>query len=237
VIVTRDVPKDPAITAIINHYQTFAAPIANRIIGSITADITPAVGFNQESALGDVIADAQLASTAPTDFGGAQVAFMNPGGIRGGGLIYNQQSAGEAPGQITYSEMFTVQPFNNVMNVKTMTGDAIYRLLEQQFTVIAPSIRLLQVSKGFSYSYDMRLPAGSRVIPGSVAINGVPITKTGSYRVAMNNFLASGGDGFTVFNEGTNQIGGEIDIDAAVNYFMKNSPVAPGPQNRVTRLG
>ena len=71
------------------------------------------------------------------------------------------------PGQITYSEMFTVQPFSNVMNVKTMTGDAIYRLLEQQFTTpAAGAIRLLQVSNGFTYSYDFRRPAGSRVTPG-----------------------------------------------------------------------
>ncbi len=242
VIVTRDVPKDPAITAIISHYNTLAAPIANRIIGSITADITRTVGSvasgdNQESALGDVIADAQLASTSPTDFGGALVAFMNPGGIRAE-LTYNQQSAGELPGQVTYSEMFTVQPFNNVMNVKTMTGTSIYKLLEQQFdNPGVGQIRLLQVSKGFSYSYDFRRPAGSRVTPGSVAINNVPITMAGTYRVAMNNFLASGGDGFPAFNEGTDQIGGEIDIDAAVNYFMKNSPIAPGPRNRVTRLG
>jgi 5'-nucleotidase len=136
--------------------------------------------------------------------------------------------------------MFNVQPFNNVMNVKTMTGASIYRLLEQQFFPDKDGnlvIRLLQVSRGFAYTYDTRQPAGSRIVQGSVAINGVPITMTGSYRVAMNNFLASGGDGFTAFNEGTNQIGGEIDIDAAVNYFLKNSPVAPGPQNRVTRLG
>ena len=105
-----------------------------------------------------MIADAQLASTSPTDFGGAVVAFMNPGGIRAD-LTFNNQVAGEAPGQITYSEMFNVQPFNNVMNVKTMTGDSIYQLLEQQFDNPAVgAIRLLQVSKGFSYSYDFRRP-------------------------------------------------------------------------------
>ena len=237
VIVTRDVPKDPAITEIIDHYNTFSAPIANRLIGSITTDITRAAGFNQESALGDVIADAQLASTSPGDFGGAVVAFMNPGGIRAD-LTYNNQVAGEALGQITYSEMFTVQPFNNVMNVKTMSGASIYRLLEQQFGNPGPGqIRLLQVSKGFTYSYDFTRPVGSRVTAGSVAINGTPIVATGLYRVAMNNFLSSGGDGFSAFNEGTDQLGGEIDIDAAVNYFLKNSPIAPGPRDRVTRLG
>jgi 5'-nucleotidase len=237
VIVTRDVPKDPAITEIIDHYNTFSAPIANRLIGSITADITTAAAFNQESALGDVIADAQLASTSPTDFGGAVVAFMNPGGIRAN-LTYNNQAAGEAPGEITYSEMFNVQPFNNVMNVKTMSGASIYRLLEQQFDNPAVGqIRLLQVSNGFTYSYDFTRPAGSRVTPGSVAINGTPILQTGLYRVAMNNFLASGGDGFPAFNEGTDPLGGEIDIDAAVNYFLQHSPIAPGPRDRVTRLG
>jgi 5'-nucleotidase len=237
VIVTRTVAPDPAITEIINHYKTFSAPLANRVIGSITADITQAAGPNQESALGDVIADAQLASTSPTDFGGAVVAFMNPGGIRAD-LVYANRAASEALGEITYSEMFKVQPFSNVMNVKTMTGDAIYRLLEQQFDVAGPgAIRLLQVSHGFTYSYDFTHPSGSRVTAGSVAINGIPITATGTYRVAMNNFLATGGDGFSVFNEGTDQLGGEVDIDAARNYFMKHSPIAPGPRDRITRLG
>ena len=61
-----------------------------------------------------------------------------------------------------------------------------------------------------------------------MAIDGVPVDKAATYRVAMNNFLASGGDGFTVFNEGTDPLGGEIDLDALVNYFMHNSPVGPG---------
>ena len=245
VIVTRTVPKDPAITD--DHRTTTTrSQHRSRTASSARSPRTSPAPWapwpratSQESALGDVIADAQLASTSPTDFGGAVVAFMNPGGIRHD-LTFNNQVAGEAPGQITYSEMFNVQPFNNVMNVKTMTGDSIYRLLEQQFDNPAVgAIRLLQVSKGFSYSYDFRRPAGSRVTPGSVAINNVPITKTGTYRVAMNNFLASGGDGFTVFNEGTDQLGGEIDIDAAVNYFMKNSPMAPGPAEprHAARLG
>ena len=65
---------------------------------------------------------------------------------------------------------------------------------------------------------------------------GVLVDKAATYRVAMNNFLASGGDGFTVFNEGTDPLGGEIDLDALVSYFGDNSPVAPGPQNRITRV-
>jgi 5'-nucleotidase len=234
VIVMRDVASDAAETAIVNKYDSLSAPIANRIIGSITADITRAANAAQESALGDVIADAQLASTSPADFGGAVVAFMNPGGIRAD-FAFANSAGGEAPGEITYGEAFTVQPFNNVMNVKTMTGAQLYALLEQQFdNPTAGALRFLQVSNGFHYTWS----AGSspHIVPGSMTIKGVPVDPLAPYRVAMNNFLASGGDGFTVFNLGTNQLGGEIDIDALVNYFMHNSPVAPGPQDRITRI-
>lgn len=236
VIVTRNVPKDAAETAIINKYDALSSAIANRVVGSQTATITRTANFAQETPLGDVIADAQLASTSPTDFGGAVVAFMNPGGIRAD-LVCSVACSPASPAPVTYNQLFTVQPFNNVMTVKTMTGDMIKRLLEQQFTVIAPGIRLLQVSHGFTYTYDLTQPAGSRVLAGTIRINGTPVDPLASYRVAMNNFLASGGDGFTVFNEGTNPLGGEIDLDALVAYFMKNSPISPGPQDRVTRIG
>src|SRR6187431_3064823 len=230
VIVTRDVAKDADQTAIINKYDAPSGPIANRVVGSQTADILRVATPAGETALGDVIADAQLASTSPTDFGGAVVAFMNPGGIRAD-LICSAPCSATTPAPVTYNQLFTVQPFNNVMTVKTMTGDMIYRLLEQQFT---GANGILQVSNGFAYTWSpTQVP---HVIDGSVKINGVAVDKTATYRVAMNNFLAGGGDGFTVFNEGTNPLGGEIDLDAAVNYFMHNSPVSPGPQNRITQI-
>ncbi len=237
VVVSRDVAKDPAITAIIDRYNTVAGPIANRVVGSITADITRAANTAGESALGDVIADAQLEATAPTDFGGAVIAFMNPGGIRAD-LVYNNSSGGEAPGQVTYSEVFTVQPFNNVMTVKTCTGDQIKRILEQQFNnPSAGQDRVLQIPATFAYSYNRSAPAGSRVDPASMKINGVTVVGGQAYRVAMNNFLATGGDNFTVFNECINPLGGDIDIDALVRYLQRRSPVAPGPRNRITRTG
>jgi 5'-nucleotidase len=237
VIVTRDVAKDPAETAIVNKYDSLSAPLANRVVGSQTANMSrfsPSTTDNQESELGDVIADAQLASTSGADFGNAVVAFMNPGGIRAD-LTCSVACSTASPAPVTYNQLFNVQPFNNVMTVKTMTGDMIRRLLEQQFTVISPSIRLLQVSNGFTYTYDATQPAGSRVF--NIKISGTPIDPLASYRVAMNNFLASGGDGFTVFNEGTDPLGGEIDLDALVNYFLKNSPISPGTRDRVTRIG
>jgi 5'-nucleotidase len=100
------------IADIVANYNALATPIANRIIGRITADITTARNSAGESALGDVIADAQLAATAPTEKGGAVVAFMNPGGIRTD-LAYAGSAAGEGDGNVTYGEAFAVQPFGN----------------------------------------------------------------------------------------------------------------------------
>jgi len=240
VIVTQSVAKDPALTTIVDRYRNASAPIANQVVGAITADITRTANSAGESALGDVIADAQLKATQATDFGASVIAFMNPGGIRSD-LVYATSPGGEAPGQITYGELFTVQPFGNSLVVKTCTGAQIDALLEQQ---IYPTTRILQVSNGFTYSFDASAPAGSRVDPASIKLNGTTLSPTTGYRVTMNSFLASGGDGFTVFNQCTNALGGEIDLDALVRYFQQYAdgvppfePVPPGLQNRITRVG
>ncbi len=229
--VSRTVPKASDLTALVDKFGTLVAPLANRVVGSVTADITRTANAAGESALGDVIADAQLAATSAPQFGGALVAFMNPGGIRGD-ITHAQISGGEGLGEVTYGELFTVQPFNNVMTVLTCTGAQIDALLEQQFTVD----RILQVSNGFAYTWDNGAPVGSRVDIASIHINGTPISSAASYRVAVNNFLATGGDGFTVLTSCTDPLGGEIDLDALVAYFGANSPVAPGPQDRITRV-
>jgi 5'-nucleotidase len=237
VIVTRDVAKDTAETTLVAHYNQIAGPIANRVVGAVTADITRAANNAGESALGDVIADAQLEATAPTDFGGAVIAFMNPGGIRAE-LTYNNNTGGETPGQVTYNELFTVQPFNNVMTVATCTGAQIKQILEQQFdNPSAGQDRVLQVSRGFTYSYNRSAAAGSRVDASTIRLAGAPIVPTQSYRVAMNNFLFGGGDNFTTFRSCTSPLGGEIDLDVLVRYFQQKSPIAPGARDRITRTG
>ena len=236
VVVTRDVPRDPDAKAIVDRYRTASAPIANQIVGAITADITRTVttDSNGESALGDVIADAQLKATQPSDFGSSVIAFMNPGGIRND-LLHANSPGGEAAGQVTYGELFNVQPFGNSLVVKTCTGAQIKALLEQQ---IFPTTRILQVSAGFTYSFNASAAAGSRIDASSIKLNGTTLNPTTGYRVTMNSFLASGGDGFTVFNDCTNALGGEIDLDALVRYFMEfGGPVPPGPKNRITRTG
>ncbi len=233
-IVTRDVTPDAGITALITKYNAIAAPLANRVIGQITANITRAANPAGESALGDLIADAQLLATTPANLGGAVIAFMNPGGIRAD-LTYASSLAGEGDGNVTYGESFTVQPFGNNLVTKTMTGAQIRSLLEQQFPGCnAPnSVRILQISAGFSYEQRPGAAACADKI-GQISLNGLPIDPAASYRVTMNSFLADGGDGFSVFTQGGNALGGAVDTDALEAYFVANSPVAPGPVNRIT---
>lgn len=235
VIVTRDVAKDSAVTALIAKYDAIAAPLANRVIGSITADISRTNNAAGESALGDVIADGQLDATNDPGFGDAVVAFMNPGGIRAD-LTYVGSAAGEGDGNVTYGEMFTVQPFGNSMVTMSLTGAQIDTLLEQQFNnPVVGQQRILQVSNGFTYSYSVSAPVGSKVDPSTIKINGVTVDPNASYRVTVNSFLADGGDNFVVLKDGTNRLGGAVDTDAFEAYFQKFSPVTPGPQNRITQ--
>jgi 5'-nucleotidase len=232
-VVTTGTPA-PDLEALVAKYRDLSAPLANRVIGSITADITRSANVAGESALGDVIADAQLAATTPVGFGEAVMGFMNPGGIRAD-LLFANSPGGEAPGEITYGEAFTVQPFGNSLVTMTLTGQQIKDVLEQQFD--NPAVgqnRIMQVSNGFTYSWSLSAPTGSKV--SDLSLNGVPIDLGANYRVTVNSFMAEGGDNFTVLRDGTDRLGGALDLDALEAYFVANSPVAPGPQNRITQL-
>ena len=227
---------DADVTELIDFYDALSAPLANQVIGSTTTDIFRAGNAAGESQLGDVIADAQLTATAPVGFGEAVVAFMNPGGIRDD-LIFNEVSGGEAPGEVTFGEAFSVQPFGNSLVTMTLTGAQIDALLEQQFdNPSAGSNRILQVSNGFTYEWSASAPTGAKVDPATIRINGVVVDPAAGYRVTVNSFLADGGDNFSVLVDGTDRLGGEIDLDALVTYFGANSPVPPGAQNRITQV-
>jgi 5'-nucleotidase len=232
-IVVRDV-ADANETALVNYYTNAVAPIANAVVGSITADITRTGNGASESALGDVIADAQLEYAQPQN---AVIAFMNPGGIRTD-LVFGQISGGEAPGEVTYGEAFNVQPFNNIPIAQDMTGQQIKDVLEQSFIGCfgrGQATVILQVSAGFNYTYDTAQACGSRIM--SITLNGDPLVMADTYRVTMNNFLADGGDSFPGMKAGTNRVNlAGFDIDALTAYLTAHAPVAPGPQNRITKI-
>ncbi len=224
---------DAGAKTIADRYRTAIAPIANRVVGSITADITRTPSAAGENALGDVIADGLLAHTTGA---GAQLALMNPGGIRGD-LVYSPPSGGELPGQVTYGEAFTVQPFNNLVVTVTLTGAQLKSILEQQFAGFGGQTtdKILQVSAGFTFSYDTRRPLGGRIT--DMAVKGTPVDASAAYLVTTNDFLANGGDGFTNFTAATNRVTATgFDVDALAAYLGAGPPVAPGPQDRIIRI-
>ncbi|MFD8697515.1 bifunctional metallophosphatase/5'-nucleotidase [Kitasatospora purpeofusca] len=239
-IVRRTVEKAPDMTELISHYSKLAAPIANRPLGYIASDINGRGNNDPEKPLGDVIADAQQAGLAAADKGGAQVAFMNPGGIRSD-LVYKQSGA-EGDGVVTYGEAFTVQPFTNMMQVKTLTGAQLIQLLQQQVSGSNDaSPKILQPSKGLTYTLDMRNKGADRVVVDSIRLNGAPIDAAAKYRVAANEFLAGGGDGFPAFAAGTDKLVGASDLDVFAAYLGANSsaaaPLKAPAQDRIKVIG
>ena len=195
------IAPDPKIATMVAQYTALVGPIINRVVGvaqdNITRDASPA----GEQPLGNLIADAQRWKM------GTNFAFMNPGGIRDN----------IAAGEVTWAELFAVQPFANDLVRMDLTGDQIYRLLNQQWQ--GTRTRFLQIS-GLEYDYDPARPLGDRIVAVRIAGNG-PISRTATYSVTVNSFLAGGGDSFTVLTEGTNRAVGPVDLDALVEYVAQ----------------
>lgn len=199
-----DVPPgtepDKQIARLVARAEEQVEPIINRVVGTAADDITRQQTPAGESELGNLIADAQRWAM------GTQAAFMNPGGIR----------ADIAAGEVTWGELYEVQPFGNDLVKMTLTGAQIERLLEQQW-LNQPYPRILQVS-GLDYSWDPSRPVGDRVDPADIRIGGQPLDLNARYTVTTNSFLAAGGDNFSVFTEGQDRVVGPVDIDALVRY-------------------
>lgn len=229
------ITPDADIRDIVDAYREIARPVANRVIGSITQTLSRSANAAGESILGRIIADAQLAATQAPELGGAQIAFMNPGGIRAN-LEFASSDAGEGDGKVTYGEAFTVQPFGNSLVTMTLTGAQIKILLEQQFTGCPnhqPFNRILQVSRNFSYTWNREGLDCDRIDPASMMLGGEKIDPSAAYRVTVNSFLADGGDLFTVLTEGVDRLGGALDLDALEAYIARNTPVAADETARI----
>jgi 5'-nucleotidase len=220
--------SDPEQTALLESYDRLAAPIANRRAGSITETLSRTPNEAGESTLGDIIADAQLAATRAEADGGAVMAFTNPGGIR-------TDVAKKQDGAVTYADIFASQPFRNQLVTLTLTGSEIKDMLEQQW-LDPKRPRILQVSKGFSYAWDGAKPLGERVPADRMSLNGQRIDPAANYRVTVNNYLAVGGDGFTVLKQAKALQFGGFDAEALYAYVGANSPIAPAPPDRILRI-
>lgn len=217
--------KDPRQTELIATYERLVLPLARRVIGRLAGPLSRDQSPAGESSLGQVIADAQLAATQGA---GAQLALMNPGGIRAG-------LAPASDGQVRYEDLFAVQPFYNNLVTITLSREQLVQLLEQQWQTPTRTT-MLQVSRGFGYTWDATRPMGQRVLADSLRLNGQPIAAGAALRVTVNSFIASGGDNFTVLRQGRSLATGQMDIDAFEQYVRANPALAPGAPARVTRL-
>ncbi|MGY2894078.1 bifunctional metallophosphatase/5'-nucleotidase [Deinococcus sp. UYEF24] len=231
---TTTIPKDAIQTGIVAKAKSLTDAVKNTVVGKITVpQILRTNNDAGESALGDVIADSQLAATSSATTGNAVIALMNPGGIR---ADLPDSTNVKPDNSVNFGDAFTVQPFGNTLTTVTLTGDQLKAVLEQQFdNPAADQNRILQVSSGFTYTWTASAAKGSKV--SDLMLNGAAISPTGTYRVTANNFLADGGDGFTVLKDGTDRLVQPNlgDVDAFQAYLKAKEPVAPGAQNRITR--
>jgi 5'-nucleotidase len=226
---------------VVDAYKTAVSPLANQVIGTIAA---PLPNSGEEMPAGSLIADAQLAATQPAALGGAVMAFMNPGGVRSPGFVGTAY-----PYDVTYGNAFTVQPFGNSLVTMTLTTQQLKDLLEQQFAGCKgqTTTRVLQIGNGLKYSYSASAPACSKVqdvwftptdltvvppvvtgAPEQLVQAGLVLNPGKTWRVTVNNFIATGGDNFTVLLGGASALGGAQDIDALVAYLAGfKAPAAP----------
>ncbi|WP_442814367.1 bifunctional metallophosphatase/5'-nucleotidase [Streptomyces sp. NBC_01808] len=235
-VVDREQRRAPDMTSLVEEWNALAAPIAAKPVGHVSGDI-PREGT--ESPLGDLIADAQLAHAKTLDEG-ARVALMNPGGIRAG--ITYAAAGDEGDGVVTYGEGFTVQPFSNTVNLTSLTGEQLLQVLREQVSganEAAPKI--LQPSAGLTYTLDFTKSGADRIVADSVRLDGQPLDPAATYRVAVNSFLAGGGDGFPTLADGTDPLVGGDDLAALEGYLTANSsadkPLAPPAADRITVIG
>ena len=227
VMVTDRVPRFTPradIAAYVGKYVAASREFITRPAGQLGGIVSRPLGDSSRYAgtLGLLIADAQLAATAGA---GAQIALMNPFGVRAPHVLVPA-----ADGTITFGQIYAVQPFNNDLVTKSFTGAQLKAVLEQNFSGSDP-ISVLAPSQGFTYSFDLSRGEGDRIT--AMVLGGQPIRADGSYRVTVNSFLAGGGDSYGVFAQGTNPVMGMTDI-AALEAWLKAVPPRAVPQDNRT---
>jgi 5'-nucleotidase len=226
-----DIAPNAELARLVEAYDRLAAPLAERVVGRITGDFTRDTDDVGESALGRLVADAQLHATRASN--NADIAFMNMGGLRAD-LPFKQRKH-EGDGRVTYEEIYAVHPFGNALVTLTLTGAQIKTLLEQQFGCPRDRARprLLQVSEGFEYTWNPSAKSCAKVAGNSIRLNGVVVQPDKRYRVTVNDYLAEGGDGLRVLKEGAEQQGGVLDRDALASYLQAHSSLSPSQTPRI----
>jgi 5'-nucleotidase len=212
---------DPRVAALVQRYADAARPAAERVVGHLPGP-AQAGSRSSESPVADLIADAQLAASKDSAKGAADISFINTGGVR-------TDLIPRSDGSITYGQIFALEPFGNTLVVKTFTGEQLRELLEQQFSEGADGRAILRdsiliPSANFRYSYDLSTPEGQRIV--RMSLDGKAVDPAAKYRVTVNNFLASGGDSYSVLTEGTDAVDAGLDLDA-LEAWLATNPAIP----------
>ena len=244
--IVQAIADHPQVHDIVQGYATLAAPLADGVVGRLATALPTIANDAGETLAGSLIADSQLRATQAPAFGGAQIAFMNPGGVRSPGFV--PPAGTSAPFALTYGAAFTVQPFGNSLVTMTLTAAQLKALLEQQFSGCKgqETNRVLQPSNGLRTTWRASAPACAKIIdvtftPTDVTVtppmavgpaqaivkDGVVLEPARVFRVTVNNYMASGGDGYSTLKAGTDRIGGAQDIDALRSYLVPY--LAPHP--------
>ena len=246
----------PAVRDLVQGYATLAAPLANGVVGTLATALPALANDAGEMPAGSLIADTQLRATQPAALGGAQIAFMNAGGVRAPGFV---PPAGAAePFALTYGAAFTVQPFGNSLVTLTLTAAQLRDVLEEQFDGCRGQrgFHPLQPSNGLRVTWRAAAPACARVVdvtftptdltatpplatgaPQLVVKDGVVQEPARTYRVTVNNFMATGGDGYRTLLAGIDRLGGAQDIDALIAYLAAYQAPRPPFDPRGPAMG
>ncbi|WP_431800757.1 ExeM/NucH family extracellular endonuclease [Microbacterium sp. bgisy203] len=245
-------PKVAAVDAIVKQALAAAAEVGNTAIGEVAADITTAFSGGSfvdgvwtggtrddrasESALAGEVGN-MLRDSLSTLPNGADIGVTNPGGLRAE-LWDTQAEFGAAAvpglpdGTVSFSQANAVLPFNNTLALVSLTGAQFTTMLEQQWqraadgTVPQRPYLQLGLSDNVTYTFDATLPEGQRIT--SVTIDGEPLDPQATYRIGTFSFLATGGDNFRIFTEGTDYVDtGLLDYEAWMDYIADGSPLTP----------
>ena len=229
-------PKDKELDAMVQRYAALTSKRAEIVVAQIASPLDRKPNSAGESTLGDVVADAYLFGTSDASYAdkAAQIAFVNPGGIRTD-LTRSLR--------VTYGQLYSVHPFNNNLVTMDLKGSQILRLLEQQWeSPQPPGGRMLSVSAGFTYTWDASQAEGatpgkgSRIVANSIKLHGIPLDLAKTYRVTVNSFMASGGDNFTVLAKGKRIQESDLDLEVLTAYFKSLKTVPTPVTNRITRM-
>lgn len=223
------VKEDPETLAIIKK-SLDKHPELTKPVGTTDGSVTRTDAYNNEAALGNLIAD----SMREADFGdkasAADFAFMNPGGIR----------ADLPKGDVTFADLAKIQPFGNTLVKLELTGEQIKTLLQQQWGTNAdgtPNTKTLQIS-GLKYTADFNKPVAERVTSLSLE-DGTPIDPAKTYTAVVNNFMAAGGDNYKVLVDAKSSLAGPIDLDVFYQYIVdtyKGADIVAKTEGRITNL-